>query len=1006
MTQQHLNLQLLGSLSILLDGKPIKQLSTRAAEALVIYILHQPRPVPREQLADMFFQASEPKQAAANLRAMLSQIKKKLDPFIEITRYAVGRRAESGFSADSVEFSRQLTTNSERLTKATLQAALENYHGDFLAGFYLRDAPEFEQWALIERERLRLLAIDGLQRLIQMQEAGGDFRETLVSAEKLLAIEPLLESVHRTKMLMLARTGQRAIALRHFSVAEQIFADELGVELSAATIALRDRIHALPDQPAQNLPALRGEFIGRAAEIKTLIDLLAQPERRLITLLGMGGIGKTRLGQEIARQLQSAGYFLDGLYFIELAGVTEVENLPVQLANRLNVPLRGQSDPTDQFISAIREREMLLLLDNFEQLVGEKSAEFLARLLRDAPSVKLLVTSRERLNLYEEIVYNVGGLPVPTDVDQVEEVASVQLFLRHAQRQRIDLSFNSAELAAIATICQLVEGVPLALELAASRVNQYQPQAIAERIQASFDLLATHYHNVPDRQRSVRAVFDYSWALLTADEQATLATLALFAGQFSQAAALEIVETTLERLTSLVDQSLLQQHEPAVYRIHPLVVQFSAEKLPDPTTKMHRFASYYADLIAGLDLLEHWPTFNARIPIIRFAIENIEKSWQWLLTQITTGDCDYLIPIIDKMRRPLRSYFLATSEIYSGHLLFKQAHTQLREAGWAHGTAAQKVLLAKIAIHDVDLGRIMGDYPRAIQVADPHIPTLEAIEAYSDLQSAFLMLREAYKYVGRSADAAALTPKLERVTFGTERDELVGSLYLEYAHAAREAGERTQAIELYKRALKLLEPLENPRYLAIAHDYMGAIYYVQGQIELATQHQERALKYAQSGKLDYTEAVVLLNLPLSYDLQGQYEKALTTLQRGRQMMQQMNQQMMLVVADRTHGDLLMRHEEWDAAANAYRAALKRAQQLDVRRAIARVLARLPKLFYHQSAYVAANTVLQHLESEETLGSIEQQHLASARQLMAGHTSNTISLEAVVDAFMSADRSEI
>jgi predicted ATPase/DNA-binding SARP family transcriptional activator len=984
----------------LLNGKPVKELSTRAAEALVIYILHQPRPVQREQLADMFFQASEPKQAAANLRAMLSQIKKQLNPFIEITRYAVGRREGAGFSADSLHFNQQL--RDERLTVDELRSALDQYQGDFLAGFYLRDAPEFEQWVLIERERLRLLAIDGLQRLIQAQERRGDFRGTLLSADKLLAIEPLLESVHRSKMLMLTRLGQRARALRHFTIAEQIFADELSVDLSTATTSLRDRIQALPDQTPHNLPALRGEFIGRQAEIERLIALLAQPSQRLLTLVGMGGVGKTRLSQEIAGQLHAAGFFLDGVYFIELAGIAATDALPIQLASRLNVPLRGQRDPAEQLIAAMCERELLLVLDNFEQLVGAQSAEFLARVLRDVPDVKLLVTSRERLNLYEETVYNVGGLPVPTDVTTATQVESVTLFMRHAQRQRVVLGFDSADIAAIVSICQRVDGVPLALELAASLVNHYQPQAIAQHIQASFDLLTTRYHNMPDRQRSVRAVFDYSWDLLTSAERKTLTTLALFVGNFRQDAALAIADATVAQLTALVDQSLLQQ-QGDVYSLHPLVMQYSAEKLSDPDTQMYRFATYYADLIAGLDLIEHWPTFNARIPSIRFAIENVQKSWHWLLANATRGDAAVLmIPIIDKMRRPLRSYFLATSEIYAGHLLFKQAHAQLRDAGWATGTPTLQMMLAKIAIHDVDLGRIIGDYPRAVEIAEPLIPLLEATEAFADLHSAYLMLREAYRYVGRSADAAAVAPNLERVVFQSERDELVGSLYLEYAHAAREAGNRQRALERYRQAVSLLEPLENPRYLAIAYDYMGAIYYAQDELALALEHQERALRYAQSGALAYTEAVILLNLPLSYAALGDYEKAFATLLRGRQMFQQMNQQSMLVVADRTRGDLLKQQGRWEDAATAYRAALSRAKQLGTQRVTARVLARLPELLCQQNDYAAAQTIMHHLADEETLGSLETRHLAAARLLLAQFSAETppiLPLDHVIDRFL-------
>lgn len=1001
---KHLTLQLLGATVITLDDKPIKQLSTRAAEALVIYILHQSRPVPREQLADMFFQASEPKQAAANLRAMLSQIKKRLDPFIEITRYTVARREGVGFSADSIEFSEQLTVGSEQLTVEELRSTLELYRGDFLAGFHLRDAPEFEQWALVERERLRLLAINGLQQLIELQEERGAFVEVLQSAERLLAIEPLLESVHRTKMLMLARTGQRALALRHFAVAEQFFVDELGIELSGASVTLQQRILDLPDPLPHNLPPAKTSFVGRERELRELRERIAQPTQRLFTVLGMGGIGKTRFSQQLAHQLYATGQFLEGVFWIELAGMQDADELPVALANQLDVRLRGRDDPLDQLIAAIETSELLVILDNFEQLVGAKSAEILSRLLHAVPTLKLLVTSRERLNLYEEIVFNLDGLPV--DAVEMEPSQAMTLFMRHAQRQQIGLQFDNDSYAAIDDICRQVEGVPLALELAAGLIDRLTPHAIAEQMRANFDLLATRYHNMPQRQRSVRAVFDYSWGLLLENERETLAMLSLFIGRFSPTAALAITQTSLTMLHALVDQSLLQRDDEGNYTIHPLIGQFAVAQLAaeQRTPTMHRFAAHYLALLQELDQIDYWPTFTERLPELRFASENMQQAWQWLLSDVIKTENPERMSMLDQKRRPLRSYFLATSQIYAGHLLFKAAHEKLQAAGWGDGSAEQQRLFAKIAIHAVDLGRIIGDHASAVQVGERYIALLEEERAYDDLHSALLMLKESYFYTGRSADAQAIFPKLERVVYQTERDELVGSLELERAHLAREAGKHDEALRYYRRALTYLEPLQNPRYMAIAYDYMGAIFYVQDEMQEAIAHQEKALTYAQNGNLAYTEAVILQNLPLSYAAVGEYDKAMATLQRGQEMMRRMNQQHMMVVGDRTMTDLLLSQEAWVDAAIALQAAFERANELNSERVTARLLARLPLLLTVFDQHAAAYVISEHLR-DEAFDKYDSVWLDAGRERLGefdAESSTLPSVEEVVDWFLTED----
>ena len=282
----------------LLNGQPVKSLPTRVAQALVIYLLHKKVPVEREQLIDMFYQASNPKQASANFRSILSRMRKELAPFLIITNRTVSINSDANILIDSIAFEKQAQSDS-------WADALEQYQGDFLAGFFLRDAPEFENWALVERERFRLMAIEGLRKPFNEYQRQGDFWEGLQAVNRLLAIDPFIEEMQRKKMLLLTRTGQRNAALQHYETLALLFENELGIALSPETTALHERIVALKVPPTSNIRAAYDKFIGRQPEVNALIKLLAEPERRLITLFGIGGTGKTRLALETARAIHA-----------------------------------------------------------------------------------------------------------------------------------------------------------------------------------------------------------------------------------------------------------------------------------------------------------------------------------------------------------------------------------------------------------------------------------------------------------------------------------------------------------------------------------------------------------------------------------------------------------------------------------------------------------------------------------------------------------------------------
>ena len=327
----------------------------------------------------------------------------------------------------------------------------------------------------------------------------------------------------------------------------------------------------------QNLPQSLTPFIGRAGELNDIKRRLLDPSCRLLTLLGAGGMGKTRLAIEVVSALKDFG---DGVFFVDLHPVTLNTGLVTAVADALHFPLSSQDSPQTQLRSYLQEQEMLLLLDSFEHLQDE--AMLLAEWLQAAPKLKLLVTSQLTLNLQEEWLYPVGGLTylASSDARATEECdcSATQLFNERAQQIQPHFA-TEAESAHVSQICQLVEGMPLAIELAATWAKALSCAEIAAEIEQNIEFLATGLRNVPERQRSIRAVFDGAWERLTDQEKIVFQRLAVFPDSFTRDAATAVSGATLPFLSAFVEQSLLQRLQNGRYTIHGLLRHYAREKL-------------------------------------------------------------------------------------------------------------------------------------------------------------------------------------------------------------------------------------------------------------------------------------------------------------------------------------------------------------------------------------------------------------------------------------------
>ena len=567
-----LEIQLLGGLAILENGRPVRGLASRKAEALLAYLAHTGRPHSREVLADLLWDDRSQAQAMGNLRVLLSSLRKQLGDYITITRHEVALnsaricRLDTADLATQVEGVRKAMQESGCLSPekaARLAKALALYRGDFLTGFHIRDCLRFEEWTLVEQERLRRLAMEGLQVLAAHYLRVGNYQAGIEQTARLLELDPLYEEAHRLMMLLMARLGRRSAALQQYETCAGVLQAELGVDPSPETTALYERIRLAPPAPPVCLPSEPTPFVGRGAELTEIANRLADPACRLLTLVGPGGIGKTRLAVQSARKHSRA--FLHGIYFVPLSALDSPENIVSAIAQAMQVDLPDVNS-AGELLDYLREKELLLVLDNFEHLLD--GAPLVAQIVRHAPHVRMLVTSRERLNLRAEWLFDVAGLDFPARSAAETGVApeargAVQLFIQTAQRIRPDFSPTPADYAAIARICRLLQGAPLGIELAAAWARAFSCSEIAAEIETGFDFLSTTLRDLPRRHRSLRAVFDHSWRLLSERERGIARRLAVFRTSFRREVAKTVAGADPHTLLSLLNSSFLSQSRTA-----------------------------------------------------------------------------------------------------------------------------------------------------------------------------------------------------------------------------------------------------------------------------------------------------------------------------------------------------------------------------------------------------------------------------------------------------------
>jgi len=650
-----LRISLLGSFQVTRGDEPLTRFETDAARALLAYlVLNVAQPLRRETLTALLWPDQDDQDALHALSQTLNRLRRALDdanaqpPYLLVTRQTLQFNPDCvswldvtafNVALDAVQRHPHRRASACRACLRRMEAAAQLYRGDLLEGFTLDSLP-FEEWLLMQRETLHRRALTLFYDLADLHLARGDYAQAQVYARRQIALEAWREEAHGQLMRALALSGERSAALAQYAALRRILDAELGVEPADALQCLHAHIREeslpIPPVPLHHVPAYLTPFLGRDAELAQIAEQLNHPNARLLSLVGPGGVGKTRLACQVAEN--ERGNFRDGVVFIPLAAVASAEGLAVALARALDFEFYQRQDLWTQLQNYLRHKEILLVLDNFEHLLP--AASHLADLLCCAPALRLFVTTRECLRLQGEQVVKVGGLayPATSPASDGESSDAVQFFIAAARRLRPDLAPTSADAQAIISIAQQVGGLPLALELAAAWTPTLSCANIAAALQRDFDFLADSLQAIPEAHRSLRVVFDSSWALLAPEEQAVAQALAVFPDSFDSAAAAQIASVAPPLLRKLVDKSLLRQEPGEVaprYALHELIRRYAEEKAstaPQWEALRAQHSDYYLAWLAQQQPLLESVAARSALAAIDRDIGNVRAAWQVALT--------------------------------------------------------------------------------------------------------------------------------------------------------------------------------------------------------------------------------------------------------------------------------------------------------------------------------------------------------------------------------------
>jgi predicted ATPase/DNA-binding CsgD family transcriptional regulator len=618
--------------------------------------------------------------------------------------------------------------------------------------------------------------------------------------------------------------------------------------------------------PRHNLPAQLTPFVGRLRELNELTQLLSHPQTRLVTLLAPGGMGKTRLALAAAELL--LGQFRDGVYFVPLAPLTTSDQISLAIAEACGFQFAPDSRTfKQQVLDFLRAKSLLLVLDNFEHLL--EGAALVSEILQAAPQVTLLVTSRERLHLSSETLYSLVGLPYPegSHEDEVSTYAAVKLFVACAQRAQPH--FRLTDASSVVSICQRVQGMPLAIELAAAWVASLSPKEVADEIQRDADVLQTTLRDVPERLRSVRMVFEATWRRLSEAERRTYQRLSVFKGGFTREAAQAVAGATTA-IAALVDKALLWRNPDSErYDVHELLRQYAERELEaageaDTTREAHqRYFGEYA---------HHWgqalktPQQLVALKKLSAEVDNLRAAFD---RAIETGAPDIIEPFVDHWL-----WYEIHGRWAEGRQVFGKAIARLEgqdSPALAKLLAAQAMMILRFGPYDnaealswdsVAMLRRCGLFQecafpltnigyirRLLTGPDSAEPicreALEIAQQYEDrwsIEYALIALILNAKQAGRFDEAQSLYEQAHQSTMSTGNVWVLVNILMQGGDLAQDEGDYEEARRLFEQGLEQARKIRSAFAPIRGHRGLAEVALALGAPRLAQHHVRESIK--------------------------------------------------------------------------------------------------------------------------------------------------------------------
>ncbi|HTT11028.1 MAG TPA: tetratricopeptide repeat protein [Burkholderiaceae bacterium] len=829
--------------NLILFGPPqVEFAGTTAALAferrsqLLVFLALKGSWVGRAELAALFWPELETRLAYTNLRKVLFRF--------QSFPWSGGLQRQGG--AARFDASTDVQAFELALGAGRVEHALRLQRGELLAGFDDGQSDAWSSWLSFERERIATAARNAI--LLRLGAPDLAAAAGIALATQLLALDPLDEAALLAQMRLLARDGQGARARHAYQAFEARLADELGLVPGAELKQLADALGASA-VPAQRPPppaaASDDGFVGRSLELREIARLLAQEGCRLLTLIGPGGVGKSRLAR---RALETSGRdYPDGAIFVALEDIGSAREIGALLARELGIEPVARANPLDRVIELLQGRRLLVVLDNFEHLTGD--ASILETLLQASPGLKLVVTSRMRLATASEWLLPLEGMPWPDpeDEEHAEGFDAVRLFVRSARRVQPALVVAN-EIASIIDICRRVEGLPLALELTAGWTRVLSCRDIAAELGRGAELLRAADASHAVRHASIEAVFDRSWRLLSARERSVLTRLAVFRGGFTAGAARDIAAASLPVLGALVDKSLLRKSGERLL-LHPLVHQLAGLRLSDDpearsaTERAH--ALYFHRLLAQLRRPVGSGDREA-LERIGSEFDNCRRAWRWAVRN----------EAVDELSRSTQTLFDFVD--HQGGL--EDALELLREAAVLPPTQASAALQATFGSVIAHIEYRLDRHATAGATALQALGAARAARDYGAQALSLNVLGSCALRLGRPADARRLFARALRRAVAAGNPHQVAALLDNLALAEKALGRYDESLRLSLQSLQRHRDLDDAAGLALCLNNLGVLYGVKRDFESSRVKHHEGLAICERHGIVGTRALILANL--------------------------------------------------------------------------------------------------------------------------------------------------